>query len=75
MITTVTNDSCFDFRGLSTDIKPIGSNVSNSNVKYPIANGSSFFEIDTGDAYMYAIIATKDADTNLDILTGKWFAI
>ena len=75
MITTVTNENCFDFRGLSTDTKPIGSNVSNANVNYPIGNGSSFFEMDTGKGYMYAILVTKGADNKSDILTGKWFAI
>lgn len=44
MISTVTNDKCFDFRGLSTDDKPINENV---------GNGSSFIEMDTGKIFFF----------------------
>lgn len=37
-----------EFRGLSTDEKPITINETDS-----IANGSSYIEIDTGDVYLY----------------------
>ena len=37
-----------DFRGLSTDEKPIG--MFNNE---PIKNGSTYYEIDTGEIYMY----------------------
>lgn len=43
MITTVTNDRCFRFRGLSTDEKPTDN----------VGNGSTFFEIDTSDIYIF----------------------
>lgn len=33
----------YDFRGLSTDTKP----------EKPGSNGSTFFEMDTGDLYVY----------------------
>ena len=55
MITVVTNDSCFEFRGLSSDVKPIGNNAKNKNVNYPISNGSIFFEMDTSTAYMLSL--------------------
>lgn len=70
MITTVTQDNCFDFRGLSTDVKPIGSNAINYNVKYPIANGSSFIEMDTGKIFLY--ILTPVADASQTAVTGAW---
>lgn len=44
MITTVTNEKCLEFRGLSTDEKPIN--------KY-IGNGSIFLEIDTGKVFIF----------------------
>lgn len=37
MISSVTNDRCYEFRGLSSDKKPIGG----------VGNGSIFLEIDT----------------------------
>ena len=48
MISSVTNDHCFDLRGLSTDTpKPTEwGGVS-------IGNGSTFFEIDTGKLYIF----------------------
>lgn len=69
MVTVVTNDSCFEFRGLSTDVKPIGSNAQNKNVNYPISNGSVFFEMDTSTAFMLSL-TTKD-----DAVTGEWLEI
>lgn len=43
MVTTVTNDRCFRFRGLSTDDKPTEN----------VGNGSTFLEIDTSDIYIF----------------------
>lgn len=48
MITSITNDRCFDLRGLSTDTpKPTEWNG------IGIGNGSTFFEIDTGKLYVF----------------------
>ena len=69
MITVVTNDNCFEFRGLSTDIKPIGSNAINSNVKYPISNGSVFFEMDTSKAFMLSLTLENEK------IIGNWLEI
>ena len=44
MISTVTNDRCFEFRGLSTDTKPTGKQI---------GNGSVFLEIDTGKVFLF----------------------
>lgn len=44
MISVVTNDKCLEFRGLSTDEKPINEHV---------GNGSVFFEIDTSKVFMF----------------------
>lgn len=44
MITSVTNDKCFEFRGLSTDNKPTDPKV---------GNGSVFLEIDTGKVFIF----------------------
>lgn len=49
MITTATNDNCFEFRGLSTDIKPIRTTESGTI----IGNGSIFLEMDTTKVFMY----------------------
>ena len=43
MITTVPSDNCHAYRGSSTDSKP------DQNV----ANGSTFYEIDTGKAFIF----------------------
>ena len=40
---TVTNEKTYEFRGLSTDEKPIEK----------IGNGSVFIEIDTGKVFMF----------------------
>lgn len=69
MITVVTNDNCFEFRGLSSDIKPIGNNATNKNVNYPISNGSVFFEMDTSKAFMLSLTVENDA------VTGTWLEI
>lgn len=69
MVTVVTNDNCFEFRGLSTDIKPIGNNAKNYNVNYPISNGSVFFEMDTSKAFMLSISVENDT------VTGTWLEI
>ena len=55
MISTVTNQNLFEFRGLSTDTKPIGNNCANKNADYLISNGSSYFEMDTSEVYMLSI--------------------
>jgi len=48
MITPVTNDRCFDLRGLSTDTpKPTEWNG------IGIGNGSTFLEIDTGKLFIF----------------------
>lgn len=44
MISTVTNDRCFEFRGLSTDTKPINKNI---------GNGSVFLEMDTCKVFLF----------------------
>lgn len=48
-----TGDALYSFKGLSTDTKPTGS-YNNFN----IANGSTFFEMDTQEVYFY------DGDTD-----------
>lgn len=67
MITSVTNDNCFEFRGLSTDTKPLGYNLTNRNVNFIISNGSVFIEMDTGDVFM--LIVTSNGDGTF---TGSW---
>lgn len=69
MITVVTNDNCFEFRGLSSDIKPIGNNAKNNTVDYPISNGSVFFEMDTSTAYMLSLKMEND------VVIGTWLEI
>ena len=49
MITTITNDNCFEFRGLSTDTKPIKVTKGGTI----IGNGSIFLEMDTTKVFMY----------------------
>lgn len=44
MITSVSNQKCFQFMGLSTDTKP---------TDHWVGNGSTFFEIDTAKAFVY----------------------
>ena len=52
MITVAETGNTYDLRGLSSDSKP-------TKVKLPtgkevtLGNGSTFFEIDTGNAYMF----------------------
>lgn len=41
-------DSLFNFKGLSTDTKP-----TKSYANMDIANGSTFFEMDTQEVYFY----------------------
>ena len=41
---TVVDESTYEFRGLSTDKKPVNDNV---------GNGSMFFEIDTGKVFLF----------------------
>lgn len=48
MISNAEDNNVQDLRGLSSELKPIG----NFQDK-PIKNGSTFYEIDTGDVYMY----------------------
>lgn len=40
---TATNERTYEFRGLSTDIKPVER----------VGNGSIFIEMDTGKVYMF----------------------
>ena len=40
----VINSNIYQFRGLSTDTKPVGATV---------GNGSEFIEIDTGKIFLY----------------------
>lgn len=47
MVTTVTNDKCYEFRGLSTDTKPTNC-----------SNGSIFLEMDTGNVYVFNAATT-----------------
>lgn len=44
MISVVTNERCFEFRGLSTDTKPVNSHI---------GNGSTFLEIDTLKVFFF----------------------
>lgn len=67
MITSVTNENCFEFRGLSTDTKPLGYNLTNGNVNYIVSNGSVFVEIDTGDVFMLVVTSNGDGT-----FTGSW---
>ena len=46
MISVTELGNVYDLRGLSTDTKPTETN---SN----ITNGSTFFEMDTGDVYIF----------------------
>lgn len=50
MITLVKDDTTkeLSLKGLSTDIKPTGSFEG-----LPLANGSTFFEMDTQEVYFY----------------------
>ena len=73
MITTVTNDTCYEFRGLSTDTKPIGKGLSNANVDYFISNGSVFFEMDTSNCYMFNITSSEESGET--VYTGEWVSI
>lgn len=43
MITNVTNDKCYEFRGKSSDVKPVDR----------IGNGSVFLEMDTGEVFLF----------------------
>lgn len=44
MISSVANDRCHEYRGLSTDTKPVDSTV---------GNGSVFLEMDTCKVYVF----------------------
>lgn len=48
MITSVTNDRCYEYRGLSSDTKPTVG----------VGNGSVFFEIDTSKVFMFNATAS-----------------
>ena len=58
MITSAYRDNCYEFRGLSTDIKPLEEKVS---------NGSVFFEIDTGKVFMLE----RASDTWVELDAGS----
>ena len=44
MVTSAQNEKCYEFRGLSSDTKPVDD---------IIENGSVFFEMDTKKVYMF----------------------
>ena len=67
MITSVTNEHLYEFRGLSTDVKPLGVNLVNGNVNYIISNGSVFVEMDLGDVYLLKVTPIGDGT-----YTGEW---
>lgn len=73
MYTAVTNDTCFEFRGLSTDTKPLGKGLTNANVDFYVSNGSIFFEIDTANCYMLKI--TSSVVNGETVYTGTWVKI
>lgn len=52
MISYVTNDNCFELRGLSTDVKdlPADGKMKDGTI---IGNGSFFFAMDTLAVYFY----------------------
>lgn len=43
MITATTHDRCYEYRGMSSDTKPVQG----------VGNGSVYFEIDTGKVFMF----------------------
>lgn len=55
MISSIPNQKSYEFRGLSTDTKPIGNNCENGNLDYAISNGSIFLEMDTGKVFLLKI--------------------
>jgi len=64
MITAIltNNDNVYEFRGLSTDKKPIPKTMNTDMqesqyefVDMRIANGSTFFEMDKGELYMLKV--------------------
>lgn len=50
MISTVTNDKCYEFRGTSSDFNSIKNNAE-FNAK--VGNGSIFFVMDDVEVYMF----------------------
>jgi len=73
MISTISNDACIEFRGLSSDTKPIGKPCSNANVDSKISNGSVFFEMDTKKVWMLKI--TSSTVGEVTTYTGTWIEI
>lgn len=59
MVSSIPNQKSFEFRGLSTDTKPIGNNCQNANVDYAISNGSIFLEMDTVKVFCLKIVADQ----------------
>lgn len=47
MITSATNEKLYEFRGLSTDTKPVDATK--------ISNGSIFFEMDTAKVFVFIV--------------------
>jgi len=79
MITVITNDDAKEFRGLSTDPKPLGLDedpaatfTTYEKFKYRISNGSMYFEMDTGEVYMYAVYVSADPSVKN---TAAWLLI
>lgn len=50
MISTVTNDRCYEFRGLEEDFNRVKDDV---KFNMTVGNGSIFFVIDKGEVYMF----------------------
>mgnify|MGYP003309607816 CR=1 FL=1 len=69
IITTATNDICIDFRGLSTDTKPIGKNCVNGNCDMEIGNGSTFLCMDNSSVWVLKITLTNG------VRTGEWIEL
>lgn len=67
---TAVNENCYEFRGGTADVKPLGINVENSNVSYTISEGSTFFDMETGTVYMLRITLNADGTKH-----GQWIEI
>ena len=53
MISTVTNDKCYEFRGLSTDEKPVNWDANGKLTGKRVGNGSVFIACDTKQIFMF----------------------
>ena len=50
---TIVNAGTLEYRGLSTDNKPVNPVGEDGKIIDMVANGAVFFCIDTGDAFMF----------------------